>query len=258
MTREIVVNLSSSGTPITGATVTLSNAGATYGIRRADTLAVIVNAGAAVAHAGGGRYVYAFASAVPGIAYEVTAKVVLPGGSTYYVNRDLAASSTRLVTFAEMQAQARIDDDDEQAYVESLIDAATDYAEEALGATLIARERVIVFRDGEQMRLPWGPVLSITSVIDGRDQAFTDYELRTRGKLEIVQPNSSIGYPVTVTYRAGYENAAAVPSSILQAIRMHVATLYKVRESVLEKALQSVPQTLEDFYRLKSRRIGVA
>lgn len=175
-----------------------------------------------------------------------------------FTTTSASGGTDRLISWEEIADQARIDNADEQELVERMIDAATDYAEEAMGCTLVARNRTMTFRDGEPMRLRWGPTLSIVSVVDGNDAAFTDYELRRTGKLELVHPNSSITYPVTVTYQAGYESAADVPSAILQAIRMHAATLYKVRESVMDKQMISVPQSVEDFYRLKSWRIGIA
>jgi hypothetical protein len=91
MTREVSITLIQSSTPVTGATVTLSDATATYGIREAVSNDVVVAAGTAVPHVGSGVYRYDFTDAAGETAYEATLKVVWPDGSIEYYDRPLAA-----------------------------------------------------------------------------------------------------------------------------------------------------------------------
>lgn len=93
MTREVSVTLSDNDTPVTTATVTLSDATATYGIRDAVSNDVVVAAGTAVPHVGNGVYTYAFDDAEEGVEYEATVKIVWPDGAVDYVDRPLEATT---------------------------------------------------------------------------------------------------------------------------------------------------------------------
>lgn len=160
----------------------------------------------------------------------------------------------RPVTWDEAKKHLRLDVDTDQAYVESLIDAATDYAEESLSATLMQRERTVVFYAGEQtFALPKGPLVSVTSITDDADNIITDYTVTHVGNSDRLTINASYRFPLTVVYQAGSGTAPSIRLAILQ----HVATLYENRESVSDKAKLPVPHTLEAFYRLKRRSVPV-
>lgn len=72
------------------ATPTLSDAGATYGVRRADTQAVVVAAGTAMTRDGLGLYSYTLASYVQGLTYEYSTAATV-GGRVYYYAKRLVA-----------------------------------------------------------------------------------------------------------------------------------------------------------------------
>ncbi|HEY1101038.1 MAG TPA: DnaT-like ssDNA-binding protein [Myxococcota bacterium] len=91
MTRTVSVMLVANATPMTTATVTLSDEAATYGIRRADTDEVVIAAGTVVPHVGNGVYTYVFSDALAGVAYEARVKIEWPDGSIDYADRPLAA-----------------------------------------------------------------------------------------------------------------------------------------------------------------------
>jgi uncharacterized phiE125 gp8 family phage protein len=168
-------------------------------------------------------------------------------------------SEVRVVTWAEAKKHLRLDSDDEKSYVESLIDAATEYAEERLSTTLLERSRTQIFYDAEPLiPLPRGPLVSITSVTDADDNEITNYELSRVGHSDRMTITGSFKAPLTIVYRAGYASAAAIPASIRLAILQHVATLFENRESVSDKTKLPVPHSLEDFYKLKSRGSKVA
>jgi uncharacterized phiE125 gp8 family phage protein len=173
----------------------------------------------------------------------------------------VTSPATRPATAAEARTHLRIDDLSQDAYLETLIDAATDFAEEKLAASLMPRTLMANFYDGEALILPRGPIIEVLSIVDADDQYADDYELKTVGNQTLVMLISgSLTYPISVTYRAGYVNAAGVatlPASIKLAILQHVATLYENRETVSDKSKMPVPHTLEAFYRLKSRAPGV-
>jgi len=171
-----------------------------------------------------------------------------------------------LVTFAQMQAQLRITTTDETQYITDLVDACTEHAENALDSSLLQRTIVATYYGAEpvnlwtdywdkcKLYLPRGPVQSITSVIDSNNTTITDWQLQRHGLADFCLVKGVFVAPLTITYVAGYGNtAAAVPSDLCMAIRMHVASLYRFREPVSDKALSTVPRSLEAFYALRRR-----
>src|SRR5689334_18881738 len=86
----------------------------------------------------------------------------------------LVAPTGRPVTWDEAKAHLRLDTDDQQAYVESLIDAATDYAEERLSASLMSRTLLATFYNNDRLELPRGPVIAVQGIIDADTHAVTD------------------------------------------------------------------------------------
>ncbi|MDB5297662.1 MAG: hypothetical protein JWO31_3645 [Phycisphaerales bacterium] len=145
-------------------------------------------------------------------------------------------------------------------YVRSLIAAATDYAEQATQSTLAARNLTATFESpADPMPLRRGPVTAIVSVTDAAGEEVPgDHRLLTVGRMAYAALVGSPAFPVTVTYRAGYELPDEVPAGIRHAVLMHVGTLYESRESTTDKPKTPVPHTLDDFYRLHGRGTGVA
>ena len=166
--------------------------------------------------------------------------------------------TSRPVDWPTAKTHLRIDSTDEKSYVEQLIDAATDFAGEALSSSLMAQTITAVFYEGEPIHLPRGPLIAVTSITDDDGTVVTDYDVSRVGHSDRIEINTAFKYPVTVVYTAGYTSAAAVPASIRQAILCHVGSLYENRESIADKAKTPVPHSLADFYRLKSRNTGIS
>lgn len=192
------------------------------------------------------------------------------------------APSARPVEWADAKAHLRLDTDDEQSYVEMLIDAATDYAQDALATSLMPQVITATFdlndfRAGAEWcgpagvaspylgpglataaLLPRGPVRSVTSAADGNALTFTGWALGRVTGGDLIRLTANVrAYPLTVVYAAGYPAAANIPSGVRLAILMHVGSLYENRESVAQGQRVVVPHNLEAFYRLKSRRVPV-
>jgi uncharacterized phiE125 gp8 family phage protein len=171
---------------------------------------------------------------------------------------DPPISSERPVTWAQAKAHLRLDTDDQQAYVESLIDAAVDYAQTRLHSTLLATTLTQAFYENESLLiLPRGPVISVTSVTDANGAALEYTQSRVGSSDRLTLTSSTGAAPVTVVYQAGYPTAADIPKSIIHAILCHVGTLFENRESASDKNKMPVPHSLDAFYRLKSRFAGV-
>ncbi len=166
--------------------------------------------------------------------------------------------SGRPVDYATAKNHLRLDSNEEQTVVELAIDAATDFAQDAMGTSLLAQTIMATFYVGEDIALPRGPLIAITSVTDGNGRIITDYDVWRVGHSDRLTINEAHEHPITVAYTAGYPNVAAIPASIRQAILVHVGTLYAMRESVMDGSPKPVPHSLADFYKLKGRNTGAA
>jgi hypothetical protein len=109
---------------------------------------------------------------------------------------------------------------------------------------------------GKGFALPRGPVISITSIIDANSVA-VPYWRHTTGNLDLIVPDYPIvpaQCPLTVVYQAGY---ATIPADILNAIRVHTATMYMLREDVSALPANAVHK-IDDYYRAVGRASLVA
>ncbi|HEV7299252.1 MAG TPA: head-tail connector protein [Tepidisphaeraceae bacterium] len=147
---------------------------------------------------------------------------------------------------------------DETFPLELMVAAAVEHAEDVMGTSLMPRTMLATFYNGAPLLLPRGPLLEMIGVADGNENAVTDYKVEHVGRRRTyIVPAAGLTYPVSITYRAGYANAAAVPADIKLAILAHVGTLYENRESVSDKPKTPVPHSLEAFYRRKGRNVGI-
>ena len=159
--------------------------------------------------------------------------------------------SVEPVTFADMQAQIRLNDIAEQSIIEGWITAARKYGEDIrCQRSFITQSWTLRYdRFPREILLPMGPVQSVTSLsyLDGAGDAQTwdseNYQVDTNSDHARVKPVEGIWWPVTqastynavtVVYKAGYGDAASdVPQGIKDAIRLIVAHLDKFREDVI-------------------------
>lgn len=186
----------------------------------------------------------------------------------------VTAPAIEPVTLAEAKAHARIDIDDDDAYVTTLIQAARQWIEEATGRCLITqtwrldldqwpigsieddwsgvREGPITLLDAPFVTLKKSPCASIVSVatLDEDDASTTwaasNYYLakRPNGYGRVVR-KSGVSWPdigvrasgaINITFTAGYGAlASSVPFPLRQALMMLVAHWYETREPVIER-----------------------
>jgi hypothetical protein len=192
-----------------------------------------------------------------------------------------------ILDWPTISTHLRLDETDDQSYIQSLIQpAAEEYAQDALSSSLLSQTITAtyyvddvmpatrypwsgfdasyygswtpqIYQYGSVVSLPRGPVTAISSIVDGQGRTISAYILERQGYLDLLRITASIVYPVTVVYVAGYPDAAHIPYGIKQAILCHIGTLYENRESVAEKNMTPVPHTLQEFYRIKARKIQV-
>ena len=151
------------------------------------------------------------------------------------------------VTVAEANHLLRIDSPDDDADIQSMIEAATQLATTyTRRAIAISSMRLTLDAFPAEIELLFPPVLSVASIsyidVDGVTQivASNQYVLDAASEPCWVLPADSVTWPQTkvtanavqVDYSAGY--GTACPSAIKQFILLHVGDMYKNREATVD------------------------
>lgn len=172
------------------------------------------------------------------------------------------------ITLAEAKAHCRIDIDDDDALLGSLILDAREWCERYTRRALVTQTWRLhldafppsVGIHGGPLQLPGGKVQSVTSVdyLDGDGDAQTldaaDYQLSSKDpqRPAFIVPAYGTSWPstrevpdaVSVTYVAGYGAAAAVPQIFKSAMLLHVGYYYANREPMTFGTTGATPQIL--------------
>lgn len=166
------------------------------------------------------------------------------------------------VLLEDVKLYLRLDHDAEDLLLESLVEAATEYAETALGQQLVnATWRYELDCFPETIRLPLPPLSSVTSIIyddvDGTAQtlAAAMYTVDADSRPARIVPAYGEVWPVTydhlaavrILFIAGYGvSAAFVPDNIQTAIKMLAAHWYQHREPTISGTIiAQVPLAVE-------------
>lgn len=162
------------------------------------------------------------------------------------------------VSLADVKLHLRVDGNEENVLIASLIAAAREFCESYTGLQFVTATwayTLDAFPSQDIIRLPRPPLSSVTTVAytdaagDAQTMSSSDYDVDTtsiEGRLALAYGAS---WPstrdeidaVTITYVAGYGNAQAVPDAAKSAIYMVVADLYEHRESRLEMRVYDNP-----------------
>ena len=139
------------------------------------------------------------------------------------------------ITLEEAKIFLRIDTDEENTLLESLISAARQYAEKYTCRSFLTQEWELTTKViAEKLFLPYPPVQSVESVLlDGQLVDDYKYALLPGDTLYFVSPLYAVTPSgIVIRYTAGYGNVPEdVPRDIRQAILITVAGLYENRES---------------------------
>jgi uncharacterized phiE125 gp8 family phage protein len=164
----------------------------------------------------------------------------------------ITAPAVEPVTLAEAKLHLRVETDDEDALIASLISAARGQCEHMLERA-VARQTVTLSVDefpADGIRLPMSPVVQIDSVeyvdADGTTQTMApgDYYLDDSQSPNWLLPAYDSDWPsarteanaVRVTYQVGFE---ACPAEIKAWILLKVGSLYQHREADSERPEQA-------------------
>ncbi|MFP4538474.1 MAG: head-tail connector protein [Dichotomicrobium sp.] len=188
------------------------------------------------------------------------------------------------VPLADAKAHLRVDSDDEDDLITSLVGAATDHAESFMGRAVVARTLdyfLDAFPDDDgPIRPPMPPLIEVDGVFytdsDGDEQEFTNFEIDTASEPGRIYLVPSVSWPsgvrdsanaVRVRYSAGHvltegsppSLASEVPPDIRAAILLMVGTLYEQRESIaVGVSVAMLPWGAEQLLRRKRVEISAA
>jgi uncharacterized phiE125 gp8 family phage protein len=175
-----------------------------------------------------------------------------------------ASPMTHIMTLQEAKEHCRVDFDDDDAYIGTLIDAAKDVVEEVTRRSLLQtswRLTTDCFVDG--VTLPRSPIIAIDSVQyrDAKGVLTTvdpdEYWLDIDGaRLRWVDENLVNRYAdaLVVEYLAGF---AEIPSPLIHAAKLIIGHFYDNREMAYSTKLQSfdnIPVTATNLMERYSER----
>ncbi len=179
--------------------------------------------------------------------YPQSAKVTTPAASTP-------------VTLAEAKAQCRVEIDDDNTKITSLIAVATEHAERLTQRALMPQTCKAKYNawptDGDDLWIPFPPITAVSSVkyfdINGTEQTWSSsgYQVDLSSEPARLRVKSGYSYPaleegkmspITVDFTAGYADAASVPASIKHAILLLISLWYDNGADATEARLSPIP-----------------
>ncbi len=172
-----------------------------------------------------------------------------------------SAPSTTPITTAEAKTHCRVTTSDDDTYIDTLVEAATDHVEDVTGLQLVTATwtwTLDEFPESDTLIAPVNPMATVASVkyldSDGAQQTCdssnydTDFTsmpgrivLAYNVQWPIIRGNEIDS--VEVIFTAGYGAASAVPSHLRHAIKLIVGHWYEHREDATDGfAVKTVPR----------------
>lgn len=188
----------------------------------------------------------------------------------------IAGPAIEPVTLDEAKQHLRVDSDDDDALIESLIVAARNFVERYLGRALIEQTWDLYldkFPTTGPIEIPLCPVISVDGVFYGEDSPETEFDAESY-RTDVVSEPARISLPsggawptvtegsnvVRVRFTAGYPDgddsppAPNVPAQFKQAMLLAMGSMYENRESVVVgPAVSEMPFAFEAL--LKPHRL---
>jgi len=189
--------------------------------------------------------------------------------------RPVTAAAGDPITLAEAKAHLRVDASDEDDLIARLIGAAVAKVEgpKGLGVAVMERQWALSLHAfPRSIMLPLGPVTAVNAIayldVSGAQQTLAsgDYHVDLDGEPAEIEPAFGKSWPatrnrrgaVTVTFTAGFPDAASVPDDLKTALLMTVAHLYENREIVnVGGSVTEIPDTAKAILeRYRAGRFG--
>jgi uncharacterized phiE125 gp8 family phage protein len=154
-----------------------------------------------------------------------------------------------MITIEQAKVHLRVEHDEENALITSLIAAAFRYIENRTGQVFDQRDGIVMTADrlpkgSEGMELQWTPVRSVTEVSyldpEGVRTVLeaSALDVEKRGVYPVLYPDTETSWPahrpqrgsIQITFNAGYEE---FPADVGAAALLIIGHLYEHRESVV-------------------------
>jgi len=167
----------------------------------------------------------------------------------------------QVLTLQEAKAHLYVTGTADDAMIESLIEEATDYAEQHMAFALRDQEITAYLEPRNMQRLPFGNVSEVESVeyrnTDNEWAAITDYYFDEAPEILQIDTIPKDAVQIRVVYRAGYEYAEDVPGGVIRGIKLLIGHWYANREGVVVGvAANNVPLAVDALLQ-QHRLMGV-
>lgn len=262
ITLQFVFEIDGVATDVTSAV--LSDATGAYGVKRNDTGAAVVADGTAMTRTATGTYEYSFTPPADGLTYTWAVEYVHDG--TTYRDTHTYADTTKVITVTEVKDVLHLSDTDNDTLLNTIIDAATKWAEEYLGRKFLTQTCVDYHDHWPALIRPdWSPLIAVTSIqyVDsaGATQTWSsdDYDVDTDSEPGRIAPAYGESYPtirgdqngIIVTYTAGYgTDAEDVPAHYRHALMLLVSHWFFHPESLAAYAIPPAVKAMLGIGRL--------
>ena len=242
-------------------TAKLSDPTGTFGVKRTDNDAVVVADGTAMDNPSTGSYQYTVTEPAVGLTYEYWIEIVYGGETTRY-EFSITGASAALISTADFKTHARVDITDDDAYIDTIIGAATEWCEIYNGRRFVSRVSADYFDKFPGVIGPrWAPVASVTSITyldtNGASQTLSPslYQTDLNHDPARIKPAYNESWPstrnqfnaVTLNYVAGFATVSLVPERYINAVQMLAAAKYENREAVAPITFTRVPYGVKDL-----------
>lgn len=159
------------------------------------------------------------------------------------------------VTLSEVKEHLRVDSNDFDSELTSLIEEGTQYAEDFTGQKLITQTWTYKLDEfSTSIKMPYYPLSSVSSIQyqDDNDAqqtlASNQYVVDTDSKPGRIQPAYNVTYPttynelnaVTITFICGYGDSTQVPERFKRAIKLYIQWMFdmdKMAENVADRLI---------------------
>lgn len=169
----------------------------------------------------------------------------------------LVSKSPAQIALDDVKLYLRVLHNEEDALIQSLLNAAIDKAEQITGRALSVRTYELYRDDTSPFVLPYPPLRAVNrlEVLDGDSYVPADYVLDDKATPAIIQPKSDASglNCLRVEFECGYEQ---IPDAIKSWIFVQVSTLYENRMNLVTGTIVSeMPHSfvdhLLDSYRVR-------
>lgn len=134
---------------------------------------------------------------------------------------------SQVVDIQTVKEYLRIDYNDEDMVIQTMIQAAVGHVEQFIRRSLAPKTYELTVYDVDTPALPNPPVTQVDSVeVDGEEIIFKTFENIGKTFVQLNQPYNK----AVITYKSGYEK---IPKPIEQAIYLLVSHFYENRETVV-------------------------